>query len=122
MGEHNVELGTLYDINKQIMNQQQLMTEEEIQDAKNRLKEWFKQHRYAMFLCNEQKDYTVFEKKTMISTFDAPVKELFSCINNRGMLQAIDFKDDGAVEIWLKIDNDSFCYYLFDYEMGMIIY
>ena len=122
MGEHNVELGTLYDINKQIMNQQPQLSEEEIQEAKDKLKEWFKQHRYAMFLCTEQKDYTVFEKKTMISTYDAPVTELLACIKNRGQLLSIEFKADGAVEIWIKIDGDTFCYYLFDYEMGMIIY
>ena len=58
----------------------------------------------------------------MISTYDAPVTELFACIKNRGQLLSIEFKADGAVEIWIKIDGSSFCYYLFDYEMGMIIY
>lgn len=119
-----VGLGTLYDMNKAIIEQQGKMSKTAFNDKLNGLvTDFFKatDNTYYMMLCNEQRDYTVFR----ISEFEViskAVQELKECIENRGAVMSIEKDKNGAIEIWIKdmSDEQNYCYYLFPYDTAII--
>ena len=42
------------------------------------------------------------------------------CLKDRGDILAIDENEDKAWEIWLNINNQPYCYYLFRYDEAVI--
>ena len=43
------------------------------------------------------------------------------CLKNRGEIRGIDItKDKGAIEIWLVINEEAYCYYFFPYDAAVI--
>ena len=127
----NIELGTLYDVNKNIiLNHATALTEGELNSKKEIVKNFITDtgNFYYMLLCNERKDYTVFDfhyyggnvknNGTQIQCAKCLVDE---CLTNRGEIRAIDLtKDKDAIEIWMVIDNDAYVYYFFPYDNGVI--
>ena len=124
---HKVEMGTLYDINKNLVNQLEDLTDEDIKLRAEFLTHYIHDtnNQYYMLLCNERKDYTIFRRLT-IGDEDSPGCELieillYECLPNRGGIKSIDLTDDKqAVEIWLVIDGKCFCYYFFPYDAAII--
>ena len=121
------ELGTLYDANKQLVKQQPPMDKGKLNNALVQVKRYLEErtpraNNYYMLLCNDRKDYTVFNVlKHQKDNFNDFVFELRDCLQNRGDIIFFDKTDDKtAFEIWLKIDDDAFCYYLFPYNDGVI--
>lgn len=119
--------GTLYDINKNIVAQNEIKLSEGILNSKKQIITDFikKQNNYYyMLLCNERKDYTVFHWKNICNDNDA--KEIAKilvdeCLTNRGEIRGIDLtKNKDAIEIWLIIEDEAFVYYFFPYDMGII--
>ena len=118
---HNISLGTLYDLNKQAMLSQKKMTKVELEKVKPELEEWFNWQidGYAMLLCRERYDFTIFHlyEKQNANPPQIAVTELINLLKNRGKILSIE-KDsnvmNNAWEIWLKIDNEAFAYYLFN--------
>ncbi len=130
---NTVSLGSLYEMNKQIMKTQPIATSKEIKEWKDKLRDWFKDKEYAMLLCNEQHDYTVFHRtkgccKMQNNTLtderlEKAASEVIECMKERGNLLSVDFLDDGAVEIWMRTSKgDPHVYLLFDYEYGIVKY
>lgn len=124
---HNVSLGTLYDFNKQIMSKQTKMTNSEIETVKPQLEDWFNWQidGYAMLLCRERYDFTVFHlyEKQNPNPPQVAVTELIDLLNNRGKILSIE-KDtevmNNAWEIWLEIDKQPYAYYLFNCDDWVI--
>jgi len=124
---HNVSLGTLYDFNKQAMLNQKRLSKSEINTIKPQLEEWFNWQidGYAMLLCRERYDFTVFHlyEKQNPNPPQVAVTELIDLLKNRGQILSIE-KDtnvmNNAWEIWLKIDNEAFAYYLFNCDDWVI--
>ena len=115
----------LYSLNKQIMKQNlHPMTEEGIEKKKEPLEEWFNWiiDTYAMLLCHERRDYTIFHlyEKQNPNPPAVAAAELLTCLTNRGEVLSIDPTQDQAWEIWLKINNVPYCYYLFRYDNAVI--
>ena len=79
---------------------------------------------YYMLLCNERKDYTVFKMNDKNS--DDSIREIVSilvdeCLKNRGEIRGIDLtKGKDAIEIWLIIEDEAYCYYFFPYDAAII--
>jgi hypothetical protein len=76
-----------------------------------------------MLLCHERRDYTLFRytdnknKEKDIQT----IEEMIECLLNRGQIKGIDITKDGiAIEIWISINGESFAYYFFPYDEGVI--
>jgi hypothetical protein len=114
-----ISLGNLYDMNKQIMKQ--VTPVEKIKMFAN-IKNYFlsREHKYYMMLCHERRDYTVFKMKSRFSA-DKAITELDECFQYRGELYSAELDSNGnAIEIWLKINNEMFCYYLFPYDDAVI--
>ena len=117
-----VSLGTAYEINKNLIEKyEKELTEEELIQKKEMLLNYLNTHQdqYFMLLCNDRKDYTVFR---LIENKNELINILVDeCLKNRGIIKGIDItSDEYAIEIWLSIDNEAFCYYFFPYGDAVI--
>lgn len=129
--ETEVSLGNLYDMNKQIMLNESVMTQEEIEETIKKMAPWFAKYasqHYYMLLCNERRDYTLFNIKeydeygvTAAQTMLA-AKDVLECMVNRGELLSVDLLEDDAWELWAKIEDECFVYYLFPYGQAVLEY
>lgn len=125
--KHNVSLGTLYDFNKQLILQQGKITKFQLETKKAELEDWFNEQldEYAMLLCRERHDFTVFHLYSKLNPNPPKiaVSELISLLQERGKILSIE-KDtnvmNNAWEIWLEIDNNAFAYYLFNCDDWVI--
>ena len=114
----NVSLGTLYDFNKMIMATQSPLTKNEINEKLQSLEDWFNLRidGYAMLLCRERYDFTVFHLYELQNENPPSIaaKELIEILQNRGDILSIEKENNTSTfEIWLKIDEEAFAYYLF---------
>ena len=124
---HNVSLGTLYDFNKQMMLKQGKLSKSKLKTIEPELEEWFNWQidGYAMLLCRERYDFTVFHlyEKQNLNPPEVAVTELIDLLKNRGKILSIE-KDsnvmNNAWEIWLEIDGEAFAYYLFNCDDWVI--
>lgn len=124
MNEVDVSMGTLYDINKNIMTQNCVkMDRDVLRKRLKELREYFKKHQtYHMLLCHERRDYTVFVvNKEKEASLNEAIEAIKDCMVNRGTILDIEKQPDGAYEIWLRIDEEAFCYYLFPYDEAIIV-
>ena len=130
-----VEVGSLYDLNKTLVEQNvTALSEEEMQNKKNLIIDFVNNsnNTYYMLLCNEKKDYTIFhrqwsnESQQFLDNLgilgDTLEKILIDeCLPNSGKTKSIELTENkDAIEIWLSIDGESFCYYFFPYDMAII--
>lgn len=120
----NVTLGTAYEINKNLVEKyEKELTLKELQNKKTEIINFIQKTKgqYYMLLCNDKKDYTVFNmlnKNNIEKMTNILVDE---CLTNRGIIKGIDLtKDKCAIEIWLSIENEAFCYYFFKYDDAVI--
>lgn len=120
MGE--VSLGTLYDINKNLMKEEKKLSCPALTNKLKHVTKFFENNKmYFMLLCNEARDYTIFKINNHASAKKA-TEELKECLLNRGEVLDIS-KVDGiqeAFEIWIRMNNDAYCYYLFPYDEAII--
>lgn len=117
-------LGTLYDLNKNIMAQMKTMSESKIKDLIADLSlSLGDRYQYYMLLNNELRDYTLFNFYSKNTSCVAFREDLYECLYNRGNILAIDKKDNNTYEIWLRADNgEILCYYFFPYDLGVLEY
>lgn len=119
----NVELGTAYDINKNLVKKyEHELTKEELKE-KEKMIDGFTREKfdnYYMLLCHDRRDYTIFH--TTVREGSAYL-DLQECLINRGQIYGIDKTEDGcAIEIWLMIDKEPYCYYFFPYGTAVVEY
>lgn len=119
-----ISLGTLYDMNKNLVEKYgNKLSEQEILNKKDLIKTFIQntKNKYYMLLCNEEKDYTVFNTNYKEDFFEMINILVDECLVNRGVIKGIDLTSDKmAIEIWLSIDKESYCYYFFPYDDGII--
>jgi len=119
-----ISLGSLYDFNKQAMKNEPILDMIEKNKAIDTIAEELINNEAQAWMClnNERKDFTVFynsQEKKLKGNIKQDLREY---LDNRGDLISVDKQAEGAYEIWLKIDNDCFCYMLFDYSNAIIYY
>ena len=131
---HKVELGTLYDINKSIVETGvEALSDEQMQEKKDMIVDFVNQtsNKYYMLLCNDRKDYTIFHRnetedglfKDSEGLTDDVIEKILidECLPNRGRTKSIELTENkDAVEIWISIDGESYCYYFFPYDAAII--
>ena len=127
MNKKNIELEPkvkLYDLNKQLMHEQRAISPIALQPYQDKIEDWFNWSidSYAMLLCHERRDYTIFHlyEKQNPNPPQLAAKELIGCLIDRGDILSIDETTDKAWEIWLRINNEEYCYYLFNYDNAVI--
>lgn len=126
----NVAIGTLYDMNKTMVEQaEKPLTEAILNSKKEELRNFLRKtkNQYYMLLCHEQRDYTIFDLgyENYISLEDKinhSINVLIDeCLKNRGSIRGFDITEDkNAIEIWLSIDGESYAYYFFPYDAAVI--
>lgn len=118
----DVSLGTLYDVNKSIINSMKKLSSEEIEEKTKEMITFIEQHldNYYMLLCRERNDYTIFHKASEDNS--VIIKELLECLDFRGTIKGLDATSDGyAYEIWITSEeNESYCYYFFPYGIAIV--
>ena len=120
--------GTLYEFNKlAVKANEKPLLEEEINNLKPEIENWFNWavDSYAMILCKERSDYTLFHlymDKTHPNPPHNAAEILIEMLQNRGEILSIEKSTDSdtTFEIWLKIDDEPYVYYLFPYDKGVI--
>ena len=133
MGE--VSLGNLYEFNKQFMEKEPAMAEEDIRAAINNICSFYNKngnctYHYYMLLCRERYDYTLFNNAkhgAMLLNSSFP-QDLYECLTNRGQVLSIEEVPGNAYEIWLRICEDEideekpshYAFYFFPYDEGVI--
>lgn len=119
-----IAVGSLYDLNKDLVQKQtKPLTEEELAEKKTMVLDFLNKKRgsYFMLLCHEQRDYTVFSLSYSGGIANATNILLDECLPNRGIIHSIDItKDENAIEIWLIINGTAYCYYFFKYDDAVI--
>jgi len=118
----DITLGSAYEINKNLVEKyEKELTSEELKEKKKELLTFLKDKadNYYMLLCNDRKDYTLFR---LIENEEELINILVDeCLKNRGVIKGIDLTEDKlAIEIWLSIENEAFCYYFFPYGEAVI--
>lgn len=114
---------TLYELNQQLMSNEKKMSGLDLINRKKSLEAFFKNSSaaYFMMLCKERSDYTLFHLKSNKS-YQKAAEEVMECIKERGTILSIDRTSDNiAYEIWIRDEEEiNSCYYLFEYDKGVI--
>lgn len=108
-------------MNKQIMLKEKALSQKELDTIEKKLELWFNWYldSYAMLLCRERYDFTVFHlyQKANPNPPAVAAKELIELVKGRGQVLSIEKDIDNNIwEIWIKIDNEPYVYYLFNCE------
>jgi len=125
MNNNEFSMGTLYDANKNLMKKEKPMTAKEIDKIRPQLEAWFNWHldSYAMLLCRERYDFTVFHLYVQGNRNppEIAVQELIELLKERGSILSMDEDvEQKAWEIWIKINEEPFAYYLFNCDDWVI--
>lgn len=123
MSETTLFETNLYDLNKQIMSTKKIMKKDRINHELKNLAAWVnsKEDNYFMLLCHERRDYTIFRLLEKDNKYSKFTKELLETLKNRGDILEIELEKANEVySIWIKDENESFVYYFFPYDMGVI--
>ena len=116
----DVSLGTLYDMNKSIMQNEKKLSTNALNKKVKEMTAFFTNGTYFMLLCHEQRDYTIFQLTTE-SKVQKALEELKVCLTNRGDILSIEEAPGNAYEIWVRNEQGIFAYYLFHYDEAVII-
>ena len=110
---------TLYEINKTAVTGLPECKEDELSNKESELTNWRNEtnKEYYMLLSNEEHYYTVFATTGEGQPFGT---EVIDCLKTRGQIKSIDLLENGSYECWITHDNNSYVYYLFSYEEGVI--
>lgn len=111
----DVELGTLYEANKEAYKQLTPPTDEEIDNQLTSIGAWFSSKyddTYFMLLCRELYDFTIFRLKN--SEYFEAIQEIKEVLQSRGTILEIAYSHDfHFYECWIKTDNDEVFMYAF---------
>lgn len=122
--KHVVPLGTIYDFNKQLILKQGRLSKSDLEKIKPQIEEWFNWQidAYAMLLCRERYDFTVFHlyEKLNRNPPEVAAQELIDVLKNRGHILSIEKCSSNYWEIWLEIEGEAFAYYLFNCDDWVI--
>ena len=116
---------SLYEMNRQLINQLPDYNEEAWGGAEEILKEYLEKHpnSYYMMYGRELNYFTVFHKEE-----DAEFANLFgavkTCLDSVGGVRSFDFDGEAAIEIWVKpeVASTVTCLYLFPYDDGVVTF
>lgn len=122
-----LSLGTLYDANKQLMKDKKVfppLNQLELAAAQNKIEDFFNMQCdcYGMLYCRDRSDITLFHmyEKQNPNPPALAAAECIGCCVNRGDVISIDKLEDGNFEIWIRIEDEPYAYYLFPYDNAVI--
>ena len=120
--ENNLQM-QLYDMNKQIISQLGPLSEESIKESIS-LIDFFKnttQNIYYMLYGKEIGYFTIFKEAAKPQYNETLGEAVIACLKNVGPVHSIELTEDkAAIEIWVKVDEEVSCFYLFPYDSGLV--
>lgn len=115
----------LYDLNKNIINQLEPMTIDEINLKTGLLEDYYNKAKntYHMLLCKDYNYYTIFTFNVN-PEFSNFTEAIITIITELGAVYNLDLNDEGAIEIWIKPigEENPYVFYLFPYDAGVVYY
>lgn len=113
---------TVYDMAKQGAAIAPELSQEAISKLIDEMSEFIDTHKdnYYMLLCNERRDYTLFDARTY-PTASHLAKDIIVCMKNRGLLVEYEIQAEG-VELWSREDDDAAVYYFFPSGKMVVTY
>lgn len=116
---------SLYEMNRQLINQLPDYNEEAWSGAEEILKEYLETHTHSYYMMygRELNYFTVFHKED-----GAEFTNLFgavkACLDSVGGVRSFDFDGEAAIEIWVKpeVASTVTCLYLFPYDDGVVTF
>lgn len=115
----NISLGTLYEMNKEIISQLPGLTPEKWMEAYDLITDFIKakNNKYFMLLSHEFRYYTVFARVGA----EQPVAEAIGECLHSWVVKTIDLTPEGdAIEIWADIPERGLTvFYFFSYDSGV---
>ena len=115
----------LYDLNKNIIEQLNPLTTNEVSMKMGLINEYYQKanNTYHMLLCRDFNYYTIFNYDSML-TFPDFAGAVCTIITELGDVYSIELLDDGAMEIWIKPTGEEspYAFYLFPYDAGVVYY
>lgn len=115
----------LYDLNKNIIEQLNPLTTNEVSMKMGLINEYYQKanNTYHMLLCRDFNYYTIFNYDGML-TFPDFAGAVCTIINELGDVYSIELLEDGAMEIWIKPTGEEspYAFYLFPYDAGVVYY
>lgn len=113
---------SLMELNSLAVSQLAPLTEEELEEGKQLIREFVDEDRYYyMLLSNELHYYTVFIVIDDEGSTPLIEDEVIACLQDMGDIKSIEKTDDGAMEMWVTIEDKSYPFYFFNYKKGIII-
>lgn len=115
----------LYDLNKNIIEQLNPLTTNEVSMKMGLINEYYQKanNTYHMLLCRDFNYYTIFNYDNML-TFPDFAGAVCTIITELGEVYSIELLEDGAMEIWIKPTGEEspYAFYLFPYDAGVVYY
>lgn len=115
----------LYDLNKNIIEQLNPLTTNEVSMKMGLINEYYQKanNTYHMLLCRDFNYYTIFNYDGML-TFPDFAGAVCTIITELGDVYSIELLEDGAMEIWIKPTGEEspYAFYLFPYDAGVVYY
>lgn len=113
----------VYEMNKNIISQMKPANKEKMQEIKAELVEFEEScrgNKYFMLLCKDYNYYTIFHKAGtfVYKNFVISVLDILTELGD--LIIASITTDKTAVEIWIKIKGEAYCFYLFPYDKGVV--
>lgn len=104
-----IEVGNVFEMNKQIRRKTNPMTEDKIDEAIVNVAGWCSfrcNSRYYMLLCKERSDYTIFRLSNY--NYDKAGRELREVLESRGTILGIDYMHGyDCYECWVRDEETS---------------
>lgn len=117
----------LYDYAKMFVNNMEKISEEDLKIGKTLIRNYLRERdqEFYMLLCREIYDFTIFQNELHMSegwNDEEFFSAILDCFANRNMTikQINRAEDTSAIEIWVQKEDQSFCFYLFPYDLGVI--
>ena len=122
-----LNMGTLYDANRQLMRNKELfkpLNHVELAAVQKKFEDFFNWQCdcYGMLYCKDRSDFTIFHmyENQNPNPPALAAKECLGCCTDRGEVISVEEQPDKNYEIWIRIDDEPYVYYLFPYDDAVI--
>lgn len=117
----NVEMGTLYDLNKQVLAQLPPQDKDTMNYNWNVIGDWFgkDKNRWFMLMCKERSDFTFIHITD--NKFTKAIQELKEILQERGEVLSIQYQHgEDSFEIWVRTETEIFMFMLFSADWMIV--
>lgn len=118
-GKTEIAMG-IYDMNRQIIGQLKPLSDDELHEKSKIITQLIDEtrNRFYMLLCRDINYYTVLMR--IPEAEEMMEKVVVDCAKYIGNIKAIEIVE-GAVEIWVSNEEETYAMYLFPYDGGVEI-